>query len=353
VKWSRLLVAALLAGAGVLGPAAPASAHGLGGLSPTNYQTVIVSVSPRVDGVTMNVIDVGQRLELTNTTAHDVVVPGYDGEAYLRVGPRGVYQNRRSPATYLNRSFSITGAPPKYTDAGAPPDWVRLSGADHVSWHDHRAHFMGRSDPPAVQRDRGSEHRIDTFRIVLRTASGPVTVTGQIRWVPGPPVWPFLAGAGLVAAAVVLLARGNRWAEVFGVTLAVLTAAELVHVVGLWGGSTAASLTKLGQSAYSLAGVLLGLLALGWLRRRGGDPAVPLVLLAAIFLCVAGGLADVTTLGHSQLPTTLPGTLARALVAVTLGGGAGLAVAAALRLRPAPHGRRDRARARGTAPAPG
>jgi hypothetical protein len=310
---------------------------------------VIVSVSPPVRGVHVKVIDIGQRLELTNTSGHDVVVPGYDGEPYLRVGPRGVFENRRSPATYLNRSFTITGAPPKDADSSAPPEWVRLSGADHVSWHDHRAHFMGRSEPPEVQRDPGSEHRIDTFTLVFRTGSGPMTVTGQLRWVPGPAVWPFLAGALVLAAAVVAASR-RRAAGVFAVILLVLTAAELLHVVGLWGGSSAGALTKLGQSAYSLAGVALGVLALAWLRRRGVDSAVPLVLLAGIFLCVAGGLADVTTLGHSQLPTTLPRTLARTLVAVTLGGGAGLAAAAALRLRPAPHDRRARPRTVGAAP---
>jgi hypothetical protein len=45
-------------------------------------------------------------------------------------------------------------------------------------------------------------------------------------------------------------------------------------------------------------------------------------------------MADVTTLGNSQIPSTLPAGVARLLVAVTLGLGAGLALAAALRLRP-------------------
>jgi hypothetical protein len=63
---------------------------------------------------------------------------------------------------------------------------------------------------------------------------------------------------------------------------------------------------------------------------------VPLVLVATIFLFVAGGLADVTSLGNSQVPTTLPAWTARVLVSVTMGLGAGLALAAAFRLRPPP-----------------
>jgi hypothetical protein len=142
-------------------------------------------------------------------------------------------------------------------------------------------------------------------------------------------------GAVLLAALVVALARTRSWRTVFMVVLALLTVAEIVHVIGLWGGSTASTGTKLGESAYSLAGILLGLVGLGWMWRKGAESAVPLVLVAAIFLFVAGGMADITTLGNSQIPSTLPAGVARLLVAVTLGLGAGLALAAALRLRPA------------------
>ena len=41
-----------------------------------------------------------------------MVVLGYDDEPYLRVGPRGVFENVKSPATYLNRSLTVTAAPP-------------------------------------------------------------------------------------------------------------------------------------------------------------------------------------------------------------------------------------------------
>ena len=115
-----------------------------------------------------------------------------------------------------------------------------------------------------------------------------------------------MIGAVLLAALVVVLARTRSWRTVFMVVLALLTLAEIVHVIGLWGGSTASTGTKLGESAYSLAGILLGLVGLGWMWRKGAESAVPLVLVAAIFLFVAGGMADVTTLGNSQIPSTLP-----------------------------------------------
>ncbi len=135
---------------------------------------------------------------------------------------------------------------------------------------------------------------------------------------------------------VFLLARTRSWRTVFVVVLALLTLTEMVHVVGLWGASTASFGTKLAESAYSLAGILLGLLGLGWMWRKGVESAVPIVLVATIFLFVAGGLADVTTLGNSQIPSTFSPWFARLLVALTLGLGAGLALAAAFRLRPPP-----------------
>ena len=70
------------------------------------------------------------------------------------------------------------------------------------------------------------------------------------------------------------------------------------------------------------------------MRRKGAERAVPLVLVATLFLFISGGLADVTTLGHSQIPSTLSATFARLLVTLTLGLGTGLAAATAIRLRP-------------------
>jgi hypothetical protein len=207
---------------------------------------------------------------------------------------------------------------------------------------------MGTADPPEVARDPGTRHVVDNFRIPLRVGSEAVVARGQIVYQPPPSPWPWVIGAVLLAALVVVLARTSSWRTVFAVVLALLTLAEIVHVIGLWGGSSASAGTKLGESAYSIAGILLGLVGLGWMWRKGADSAVPLVLVAAIFLFVAGGMADVTTLGNSQIPSTLPAGVARLLVAVTLGLGAGLALAAALRLRPttpvAPAPRRPRAR---------
>ena len=69
---------------------APASAHTASGPRPTNYLTTLGSISPRVPGVTVRVVELGNKLELTNRTDTDVVVLGYNSDPYLRVGPRGL-----------------------------------------------------------------------------------------------------------------------------------------------------------------------------------------------------------------------------------------------------------------------
>ena len=332
----RLAVVVLIAVALLVASAAPASAHGVGGVQPTNYLTTIDSMTPQVRGLTVDVVDLGTRLRLTNTTAHDAVVLGYDGEPYLRVGPRGVFENVRSPAVYINQTLNLANAqaPPKSADPEAPPVWRKVSNGDSVAWHDHSAHYMGTQDPPIVQRDPSSRHLVDRYTVKIRWNGEDVVAQGRIVWVPAPSPWPYVAIAVVLAVAVVWASRTRRWAAVLAGALGVLVVTETLHVIGLWTASTEGFGKKSFESLYSIAGIVLSLLALWWMRRKGAESAVPLVLLASIFLFVAGGLADITSLARSQLPTSLSPTFARLLIAMTLGVGLGTAIAAAWRLRP-------------------
>jgi hypothetical protein len=212
--------------------------------------------------------------------------------------------------------------------------WRRVSTGTTARWHDHRAHFMGGDDPPEVARHPDVRRVVDNWVIPMRVGDEAVNARGQLIYVPPPSPWPWVIGAVVIAAVVFALSRTRAWRTVFVVALALLTLTEVVHVLGLWDASTASFGTKLVESAYSLAGIALGLLGLGWIWRKGAESAVPLVLVATIFLFVAGGLADVTSLGNSQVPSTFSAGFARLLVTLTLGLGGGLAVAAAFRLRP-------------------
>jgi hypothetical protein len=330
--------------------AGPASAHGVGGLEPTNYVTTVSGITPPVSGLHVRAVDLGTSIELRNDSAHDVTVIGYQREPYLRIGPRGTWQNVRSPAVFLNRTRVPTKeTPPGRYDAQATPEWRKISSAPVATWHDHRTHWMGSEDPAIVRRDPGSRHVvIRDWQIPLRMDGRRITVTGDATWVPGPSPWPWVLGAVVLAVAVVLLCRLRAWAVVMQVALAVLIVSETVHVIGAWQATTASPGSRALASIYSIGGVIICALALWWLRRRDPWAATPAVLIAGLFVLVAGGLADVTALTRSQLPTSLPDAVGRLTVMIALGLGSGLVIAAALRLR-APQAP---ARARPTGPVP-
>src|SRR4051794_7094226 len=286
--------------------AAPASAHTVGGEHATNYRTRVLSLSPATAGVALRVIEHGDRLELTNSTQHNVVVLGYDDESYLRVGPRGVFENRRSPATYLNRTRLGTDRPPASADASASPDWRRVSGGATARWHDHRAHWMSSEPPPSVQRAPHDPHLVQSFTIVLRTVGEKLRARGDVYWIPPPSPWPWIALAVVFGALVVVGAR-TRWSGPWvGAALGIVLVATAVHAVGAWDASSRSSTNRLADTLPTLGAVALGVIAELQLCRRGMRAAAPLLVFAGLFVGIAIGLADFPGLSHSELPTTLP-----------------------------------------------
>jgi len=332
----RLALVASVSLAGVVASAGPASAHGVGGAQPTNFETIVRGVVPDVHGLTAGVTS-DQRIELRNETGHAAVVLGYEGEPYLRVESDGVWQNRRSPAVFLNRTRTPTTEAPRRYDASAPPVWERISEGNVARWHDQRTHWMADALPPEVRSDRDRAHTIiEDWRIPVRWNGRDLDIAGDARWVPGPSAWPWLASATLLAGAVIVGSRTRAWSTIAAAALAVLVVTESLHVLGTWVGSDATIGNRLGENAYSVTAVLLAVAALIWVRRSDAWVAAPAVLIAGLFMAIAGGVSDLAVLSRSQLPTTLAPGLARLTVTAALGLGTGLAVGAALRLRSAP-----------------
>jgi hypothetical protein len=302
----------------------------VGGVDATNYATTIRSVAPADPALTVRVVDNGDRLELTNTGRTDVVVLGYDGEPYLRVGPRGVFENARSPARFLNRVRRNPEPPPDSADPAAPPQWRRVGSGDTVRWHDHRAHWMGLQDPPIVQRAPDEGHLIQRFRIDLLVGDETVRVRGDVRWVPGPSPWPWIAGAAVLAVATVVGARTRRASAVLaGVLMGSLVVAVL-HAIGTWTYASGSWGGRAGDALPTVGAVALGAVAIVQLWRRGLRAAAPLLVFAGLFLGIAIGLADLAALSKSQLPTDLAPDLDRLTIAIALGGGFGVAAGGAL-----------------------
>jgi hypothetical protein len=320
----------------VAASAQPAAAHSVGDVEPSNYETRISEMTPRVRGLSVRVVDLGNELELQNDTVEDIVVSGYQGEPYLRVGPGGVFENHRSPAVYLNRTRDGKTRVPSSADAAASPEWHKIASGTTARWHDHRAHWMGSDDPAQVARDPGRRHVIDRWRVELRRGSETIAVSGTLVWIPGPSPWAWLFGALAAAIVVVALSRTPFWRWALAGALAILVVSEVAHVIGPWTATTSSFGTKLSASVYSIGGIALAAVAFIWILARPPWNAIPAVLFAGLVVVAAGGLADLSSLTRSLLPTDLPTVIARFQVLVALGVGAGLAVAAAFRLRPQP-----------------
>lgn len=277
-------------------------------------------------------INLGYLVELKNSGPNTVVVIGYDREPYLRIGPSGVEVNRRSPATFLNRSATPSGSLPDGLDARATPIWESVSKVPNARWHDHRAHWMGRG---AVRNAEWSIPLIVTNRATSSESEASIIGTLNSLTPPSTLNWGLIA----VSIAITLGALGltRRWAEVLVCALSVITISEALHIVGAWGAWSAPIPTRLlgvAPSVFAVAFSVIALVILVARRSTRPDSATPLALIAGIFIAIAGGLADFNALTQALVPTTLSPPIARLTVALAIGGGVGVAIIAGSHLKP-------------------
>lgn len=303
----------------VLTGATPAWAHvGSGGPSPSNWRSPVTSVHPAMPGVVVRTVDNGDFVELTNQSTVPVTVLGYDGEPYLRIGPGGVDENSRSPATYLNRTRDGRTSPPADANPQAAPVWQHVADGTRYRWHDHRTHWMLAQPPPAVTAAPSRAQDIATWTLKLRYGTDPVTVTGELSWVPGPAAWPWYLlalGLALAAGAVGWL---PRWRGLAAAVVVALVAVDVTDTVGVGLSSgIAADIPAWAAGVWAVVAVL---------RRRTYAPL--LLGLTGAMVAVVSGLGDLGVLSHSQLPFSGPAWLARLCVAAALGLGVGLLAAA-------------------------
>lgn len=177
-----------------------------------NYRTAVTSVTPSIPGVTAKAESDGAEMIVSNSTAKPLVILGYQSEPYLRVTSAGVWENQESPATYLNKEYYIDSIP-KSINADKPPRWKQISSSSKAIWHDHRIHWMGAIQPPAVAKDPHHAHLIKTWTVAMRYGKEPVTITGTLTWHPGSRWWSAyapIAGIGGAIIVVLLLAVLRR-----------------------------------------------------------------------------------------------------------------------------------------------
>lgn len=326
-------VIALLGLVAMVGLASPASAHSVSGVGATNWHTTLTSVTPTLPGVSLQVVENGSRLELTNH-GPEVEVFGYDGEPYLRVGPLGVFVNTLSPAAYLNCSRNGCPVPP-YASSKAPPRWEKISTGQTILWHDHRTHWMGRQLPPDVTRDPGARHVQAHWTVSMAQGRTAITATGYYTWVPGPGAFPWLVVVLILAGVGIVVAVSKSW-RVLAVATGVVVGVDFGHaavVAGFWAGNTVFRIAELFDgSSYQIPGWILGLVAVRLLWRhapRGRQAALWAGASAVVFT----GLLDFAVLNHSAAPFAGSIALDRVCVALCLGLGLAVVVGALALLR--------------------
>jgi hypothetical protein len=332
----RLILAALSGVCGALLVAAPAGAHAADVPVASDYRCTVTGISAPIPGLTVRTVAAGTQLELVNHSGRPIEVLGYGGEPYLTVAPDGVFQNANSPATFLNETVTGGARPPASASPFAVPAWKKLSSTPAVLWHDHRAHWMLPTLPPAVSADPAAPHRISTWTIPLRDGVRTFAVTGTLDWVPKPAPGGWWASSLLLAAAVAALGLRRSLAPA-GLVAILAGLAALGYAAG----------AAVDSGALGPLGVLKALvatetwpllcgaaaLAAGWYALRGGAAADLALGLSGACLALFAGAANAGVFAHAIAPVPMAGTVARLLVLVPVGAGAGLAAATALRMR--------------------
>ena len=212
----RRLVAVLAAGL-LLAPAA--AGHGPAG-GGEGYVSTVAGLQPNVLGVLVSVLGGDDRLRVANYSGKTIEVLGYKGEPFLRFGKKGVYENLRSPATYLSRERDPARAQvPASADPKAAPRWRKVAATgESFVWHDHRIHWTGAEPPPVVQAAPDEIHRILRWRIPGRADGENFVIAGFLGYAPTPQaekdagisVWLVAVVIGSTLLAAVVLGVGAR-----------------------------------------------------------------------------------------------------------------------------------------------
>jgi hypothetical protein len=147
-----------------------------------HYRSVVKSVTPSVNGVSVSVLNFDDRLLLHNTSGKDVLILDYKNQPYAQVLANGtVNVNTNSEAYYLNEDRTgETSVPP---NLGSTPNWKEISRSSRFEWHDHRMHWMGKTDPPNL-KDKSVQTKIDDWTVPLEIGGQKGTIAGTLTWVP-------------------------------------------------------------------------------------------------------------------------------------------------------------------------
>jgi hypothetical protein len=308
----RLRSAAIaIAAVALLAGPAPAWAHGGSATAAgASYEVRGLRFDPTVPGLQARVIGGDQQLRLQVPPGLAVTVLGDEGEPFLRFTAAGVDVNLASP----------TAASARLAAAGAQrgvPRWHHLTSDHALTWHEGRLRPRSLSGTPAAAKLAGN------VAIPLDVAGRRVHLVGQSWYAPGPPVWPWIIPALVIALGAALVLVRGRAALATGVVLAL---APLAVAATLW---SMAGITLAGEHSAVASAVeigsatALGVAGLAYIALSGAGARLGGAVVLGTLACLeATGLLGALT--HGFVLSASSPDLTRGAIALAFWAGAGM-----------------------------
>ncbi|MGZ4338147.1 MAG: hypothetical protein ACXVRK_12185 [Gaiellaceae bacterium] len=275
---------------------AGADAHLRSGVVAVDYRASVVSPNPAVKA---RVYQSDRALGVTAEPGHTVVILGYLGEPFVRIGAGRVAVNAASLTAaglgLLEGSHSGTG-------------WRLRSRGETFVWHDRRLRAL----PAGVDRKR--------WAIPLVVDGHPAQLAGELERVERPPAWPWIV-VGLpfvLVTALLLLRRRMSRVRTAAVALGVTSAVGMLATGAGFALDSYGSGGKWVAAANELVFVLVGIAFI----LRGSRHVKAIAGGALGFLGLGVGLSKIPVFLHGVVLSVVPGTIARLIVSVTISAGA-------------------------------
>jgi hydrogenase/urease accessory protein HupE len=149
------------------------------------YHSRVTAIRPAVEGLSAEVLGGDEKLQVTWTGQPPLTILGTEGEPMIRLSSRGIEINERSPSVYLVGDRYAQVPQPATVDPDAAPDWRRVETPGPFAWYEHRAHWLD-DERPGVVGDGTEPKPIFHWKVPMLLGDRPVTVAGDLDWVPDP-----------------------------------------------------------------------------------------------------------------------------------------------------------------------
>lgn len=309
-RTAQLALLVLMVAATVLSAAPAALADAAG---PTDYNTEIVSIEPFSGSFRVEMIGGDSFIQLEQVQSVEIIVLGYESEPYLRFAPDGtVYENRRSPAVWVNQDRYGDAERPAFASADARPEWTAVASNGIYSWHDHRSHWMNEQPKPGIEP---GDFVFEGY-IPLLVDDDRVEVTVAVYWLKGPSVLPVVFGFVAALVFVAVSSRLGRASRALGPLVAAVGAAAL----GVIAFGSVPTETEPSQLLWLLPVLAIACLVVMFLARDRTATTVYLDGLAVAAAATLGGWAwfRKDALQRALIPSDAPPWLDRFVITAAL-----------------------------------